>query len=57
MKRSALIAIIAVILTLIGLGVANYLWPTVPAGSIAGVVALGSVVVAAIGVFLFGKKK
>lgn len=57
MKRSALITIIAVILTLICLSLAHYLWPTVPTGSIAGVVALGSVVIAAIGVFLFGKKK
>ena len=57
MKRSALILLLAVGLTLISLGIAHAIWPTVPSASIAGVVALGSVLVAVLIGFIFEGRK
>ena len=57
MKRSAVIALTAVILTVILLGIAHLVWPTVQSKSIAGVVALASVVVSTVVVLIFWRRK
>ena len=57
MKRSELIAIIAIVLTVIFLAIAHLIWPTIASAAIVGVVALASVIIATVAVLLFWRKK
>ena len=56
-KRLGLIALVAVIITVIFLAIAHVIWPTVPSRSIGGIIALVSIVIAAGIVWLFRRGK